>query len=93
MALPPTNIAHSGITYLTSTRVTAADVTAKTLTTASGDTITYEKLVIATGARVSTMDAERINEQSTATSPCTLPRHHIPLACPHRPHTYVVEYN
>lgn len=35
------------------TTVTGADVKAKTLTTASGDTITYEKLIIATGSGVS----------------------------------------
>lgn len=42
----------TGIEYLTSTRVVSADVAAKTLTTAGGDTISYEKLVVATGARV-----------------------------------------
>lgn len=43
---------HAGIDYKTNTSITAADVGAKTLTAASGDTITYEKLIIATGARV-----------------------------------------
>ncbi|GAB4823794.1 hypothetical protein N2152v2_010840 [Parachlorella kessleri] len=40
-----------GIEYLTSTKVVSADVASKTLTTAAGDTITYEKLIIGTGAR------------------------------------------
>ncbi|KAK9917100.1 hypothetical protein WJX75_000871 [Coccomyxa subellipsoidea] len=42
---------EKGIDYKTNTSITAADVGAKTLTAASGDTITYEKLIIATGAR------------------------------------------
>lgn len=42
----------SGIDYKTSTKVTAADLASKTLTTASGDKISYDKLIIATGARV-----------------------------------------
>lgn len=43
----------AGIDYKTNTSITAVDVSAKTLTAASGDTITYEKLIVATGARVS----------------------------------------
>ena len=45
-------LCHTGIEYLTSTKVVGADVASKTLTTAAGDTITYEKLIIGTGARV-----------------------------------------
>lgn len=41
----------AGIQYLTNTKVVGADVGAKVLTTAGGDTITYEKLIVATGAR------------------------------------------
>ena len=40
-----------GIEYLTNTRITAADLAAKKLTTASGEDITYIKLIIGTGAR------------------------------------------
>ena len=47
----PAWYAQHDIEYLTSTRVTAADVAAKALTTAGGDTITYDTLVVATGAR------------------------------------------
>lgn len=47
--------AEKGITYLTGTRVTSADLTSKTLTTAAGDTVMYEKLVVATGARPMTL--------------------------------------
>ena len=43
----------AGIDYKTNTSITAVDVGAKTLTAASGDTISYEKLIVATGARVS----------------------------------------
>jgi NADPH-dependent 2,4-dienoyl-CoA reductase/sulfur reductase-like enzyme len=46
-------ISAAGIAYLTNSRVTAADLAAKTLTLASGDIITYQQLVIATGADVS----------------------------------------
>lgn len=45
--------AEKGIQFLTGTRVTAVDVKAKTLTTAAGGSITFDKLVVATGARVS----------------------------------------
>jgi len=41
------------VEFKLNTTVTGADVKAKTLTTASGDTITYEKLIIATGSGVS----------------------------------------
>ena len=44
--------AEKGVSFLTGTKVTAVDVAAKKLTTASGDTIGYEKLLVATGARV-----------------------------------------
>ena len=44
--------AEKGISFLTDTKVTAVDVAAKKLTTASGDTVGYEKLIVATGARV-----------------------------------------
>ena len=43
---------EQGITFLAGTRITAVDVAAKSLTTATGDTIRFEKLVVATGARV-----------------------------------------
>ncbi|KAG2438025.1 hypothetical protein HXX76_005639 [Chlamydomonas incerta] len=44
--------AEKGITYLTSARVTKADLAARTLTLASGDTVSYsQNLIIATGAR------------------------------------------
>jgi NADPH-dependent 2,4-dienoyl-CoA reductase/sulfur reductase-like enzyme len=48
----PEFYAQHGIDYLTNTKVTAVDVATKQLTTASGDSITYDKLVVATGARV-----------------------------------------
>jgi NAD(P)H-nitrite reductase large subunit len=48
MSRPPT-----GIEYKTDTRITKVDVSSKTLTAESGETISYEKLIIATGARVS----------------------------------------
>ena len=44
----------NGITFLTDTKVTAVDVAGKKLTTAGGDSIAYEKLIVATGARVRT---------------------------------------
>ena len=43
---------RAGIEFKLNTTVTAADVAAKTLTTAAGDTIRYEKLIIATGSGV-----------------------------------------
>ena len=43
---------EKGIEYMTSTRVTGADIQAHTLTTAKGEKIKYGKLVVATGARV-----------------------------------------
>jgi len=48
----PPPVCPAGIEYLTSAKVTAVDVAAKQLTTAGGDTITFDKLVVATGARV-----------------------------------------
>ena len=47
-----TLLMHAGVEFKLNTTVTAADVKAKTLTTAAGDTISYEKLVIATGSGV-----------------------------------------
>ena len=38
--------------FKTNTLVTGADVKAHTLTTEAGDTITYEKLIVATGSGV-----------------------------------------
>ena len=38
--------------YKTSTKVTAVDAKAKTVTAESGETISYEKLIYALGARV-----------------------------------------
>ncbi|KAL4433983.1 hypothetical protein ABPG75_000424 [Micractinium tetrahymenae] len=52
---PPEWYAEQGIEFLTGTRVTAVDVAAKALTTAGGDTISYGKLVVATGARPVTL--------------------------------------
>jgi len=40
------------VEFKTNTLVTGADVKAHTLTTESGDTITYEKLIVATGSGV-----------------------------------------
>lgn len=40
---------EKGIDFKTGTTVTALDVNAKTLTTDAGDTISYEKLIVATG--------------------------------------------
>lgn len=51
--------AEKGIDFLTSTRVTAVDVAAKTLTTAGGGAITFDKLVVATGARVRSSSPEQ----------------------------------
>lgn len=45
----------AGIDFITGTRVTGVDVASKTLTTAAGDTISYGKLVVATGARPTTL--------------------------------------
>ena len=45
-------LACAGVDYKTSTKVTAIDAKSKTLTSESGDTISYEKLIYATGARV-----------------------------------------
>lgn len=59
-APPPTRLPHAhtpthtntGITYLTGTRVTSADVKQRTLTLQDGSSIGYEKLIVATGAKV-----------------------------------------
>lgn len=45
--------AYAGISYMTSAPVTAADLAGKSLSLASGGPITYDSLIIATGARVS----------------------------------------
>lgn len=42
----------SGIELILGTRVKSADVRRKTLLTATGETISYKFLIIATGARV-----------------------------------------
>lgn len=47
----PAWYANHGIQYLTSTHVTAADVSAKKLTLSTGGNISYDKLIVATGAR------------------------------------------
>ena len=43
---------HAGIEYKTNTCITGVDIKAKKLTAKSGDTISYEKLIVATGCRV-----------------------------------------
>ena len=43
---------HTGVEFKTNTLVTGADVKAHTLTTEAGDTISYEKLIVATGSGV-----------------------------------------
>jgi NADPH-dependent 2,4-dienoyl-CoA reductase/sulfur reductase-like enzyme len=44
--------ASAGISYLTNSRVTKADLASKALTLESGEVLGYEQLIIATGARV-----------------------------------------
>jgi len=46
-------ISCAGVDYKLSTKITAVDAKAKTVTAESGDTISYEKLIYALGARVS----------------------------------------
>lgn len=46
------DIFYTGIELVLGTRVKSADVKRKTLLTASGETITYKILIVATGARV-----------------------------------------
>lgn len=60
----------AGIDYLTGTRVTGVDVGAKSLTTAGGQTITWDKLVVATGARVSAGAAGAPSYTGAADSRC-----------------------
>ncbi|CAL8465067.1 g4602 [Coccomyxa elongata] len=48
---PPEWYDEKGIDYKTSTKITSVDVAAKKLTSEIGDTISYEKLIVATGAR------------------------------------------
>ena len=46
---------HTGIEYLTSSKVDAVDIKGKSLKLAKGgDDITYDKLIIGTGSTVST---------------------------------------
>jgi NADPH-dependent 2,4-dienoyl-CoA reductase/sulfur reductase-like enzyme len=45
---------YAGITYKTSTKATALDVAGKHVTLAGGDTVSYDKLILATGAKVIT---------------------------------------
>jgi monodehydroascorbate reductase (NADH) len=47
----PAWYAAHGIAYLVNTRVTAADLAAKALSTAAGGSITYDTLLVGTGAR------------------------------------------
>ena len=42
----------AGITYKTNSKATAVDVAGKSITLHTGETISYEKLIIATGAEV-----------------------------------------
>lgn len=44
---------HTGIDFRTGTTVTEVDAKAKQVKTQSGDTIGYEKLILATGSGVS----------------------------------------
>jgi NADPH-dependent 2,4-dienoyl-CoA reductase/sulfur reductase-like enzyme len=44
----------TGVHFKTNTKVTGADVKSHTLTTETGDTISYEKLIVATGSGVRT---------------------------------------
>lgn len=44
---------HAGIDFKVKTNVTSVDVKNKSLTTESGENITFEKLIVATGSRVS----------------------------------------
>lgn len=44
-----------GIEFKVSTRVTGVDVSKKSITTETGQTITYDKLIVATGARPTTL--------------------------------------
>ncbi len=48
----PSELACAGVDYKTNTKIIAIDAKAKTLSSESGDTISYEKLIYATGARV-----------------------------------------
>lgn len=47
-----------GIELVLGTRVKSADVRRKTLLTATGETITYKILIVATGARVSNLSLD-----------------------------------
>ncbi|GFR52753.1 hypothetical protein Agub_g15360 [Astrephomene gubernaculifera] len=48
---PPEWYGEKGIAYLTGSRVTKADLATKALTLESGEVVSYDKLIIATGAR------------------------------------------
>lgn len=50
-----------GIELVLGTRVKSADVRRKTLLTATGETISYKILIIATGARVLKTDLSTVN--------------------------------
>jgi glycine/D-amino acid oxidase-like deaminating enzyme len=54
----------AGITFKTGCKVVSADLAAKALTLDTGDTLSYEHLVIATGARVSGLLSQRRLTQS-----------------------------
>ena len=54
--MPP----HVGVEFKTNTVVTGADVKAHTLTTETGDTISYEKLIVATGSGVRVRVSARV---------------------------------
>ena len=45
-------LTHAGIDYKTSTTVKSVDLKSKSLQTESGDSIKYEKLIVATGSSV-----------------------------------------
>ncbi len=47
---------ENNVTLLTATKARAADTAAKTVTLDNGDTVTYEKLLIATGSSPKTLD-------------------------------------
>jgi hypothetical protein len=48
----PAWYSEHGIAYLTGTRITSVNIAGKTLSTAAGDTVGYDKLIVGTGARV-----------------------------------------
>ena len=52
LRLPGLMLMHAGIDYKTSTTVKSVDLKSKSLHTESGDSIKYEKLIVATGSTV-----------------------------------------